>query len=536
MDGLATTISRQDAGSLVKQIQGTQLLNRQLSSVCQVNGLKSTGVKADLQRRIINLIQETVNANDVSRFQQIRHSIFHASTQRSSPSKIIPPIPSRHANLVPPPQSPLANSFLHPMSSYNPSTTASSNGMPRDYHTSISNGHLPNLSYSSVGPIFSSSPFYHIEAPVTDLRTIEVMTNHKNSIHFSLKLSDHPALQRCATDKLYRVMIFCAADNQGVQHISFPQQAELRINGGEFKANLRGLKNKPGSTRPADITNALRLRPNYTNNVEFVYALTNKKYYLIANLCRITPVSELVTMIATRRRIPKATVVSELNKKAQDPDVVAMSQVLSLKCPLSCMRLDMPCRSLSCTHIQCFDATSYLQLQEQGPQWLCPICNKSAPFDQLAVDEYVKDILDNTSKSLETVTIEPNGNWLVKPSTDDKHGTSTTSTFQDEDDDLELSEISVVGGYRNETPKNSTPYLSTPVSAGRDGSSSAPRGIATTSGKRPASAVIDLTLSSDDDSDEPIQRPAKRQSTSVNGVRGPGEFDFSGNSTTEYTL
>lgn len=45
---------RQEATSLVRQVQGTQLFNRQLSSVCQVNGLKSTGVKAELQRRIIN--------------------------------------------------------------------------------------------------------------------------------------------------------------------------------------------------------------------------------------------------------------------------------------------------------------------------------------------------------------------------------------------------------------------------------------------------------------------------------------------------
>lgn len=48
------TISRQEAASLVRQVNGTQLFNRQLSSVCQVNGLKSTGVKAELQRRIIN--------------------------------------------------------------------------------------------------------------------------------------------------------------------------------------------------------------------------------------------------------------------------------------------------------------------------------------------------------------------------------------------------------------------------------------------------------------------------------------------------
>jgi hypothetical protein len=72
-------------------------------------------------------------------------------------------------------------------------------------------------------------------------------------------------------------MVFCAADNQGQQDISFPHQSEIKVNGGEVKANLRGLKNKPGSTRPVDITKELRLKiPQYSNNVELTYALTNK--------------------------------------------------------------------------------------------------------------------------------------------------------------------------------------------------------------------------------------------------------------------
>jgi E3 SUMO-protein ligase PIAS1 len=71
-------------------------------------------------------------------------------------------------------------------------------------------------------------------------------------------------------------MVFCAGDCLGTQEIAFPHQSELKVNGGEIKANLRGLKNKPGSTRPVDITKALRLRPKYTNNVDFTYALTSK--------------------------------------------------------------------------------------------------------------------------------------------------------------------------------------------------------------------------------------------------------------------
>src|SRR3954466_948115 len=72
-------------------------------------------------------------------------------------------------------------------------------------------------------------------------------------------------------------MVFCATDGHGRQDVTFPHQSEIKVNGGDLKANLRGLKNKPGSTRPVDITKELRLNPpTYSNNVEMTYALTNK--------------------------------------------------------------------------------------------------------------------------------------------------------------------------------------------------------------------------------------------------------------------
>ncbi|QPG95738.1 hypothetical protein C2857_001876 [Epichloe festucae Fl1] len=515
----ASLIPRQEVSALVRQVQGNQLLNRQLSSICQVNGLKSTGVKAELQRRIVDLIQETVNANDVSRFQQVRQSISNAVLQRSSPSSknntargTVPVVP--------------AAQFLPPITSLN---TAANPYQQRDLHGNAATTNGRSVSHpfacSTNHVLFHPSPFYRVEAPIGTLRTCEAMAQHRNSINIPIRLGDHPALQQCINDKSYRVMIFCAGDISGVQNVAFPHQAELKVNTDEIKANLRGLKNKPGSTRPVDITHTLRLKPHYVNNVEFTYALTNKKFYLVANLCKVTTVAELVTIISTRRRIPKESVVAELNKKAQDPDVVATSQVLSLKCPLSYMRLDVPCRSLSCTHMQCFDATSYLQLQEQGPQWLCPICNKSAPFEQLAVDEYVRDVLTNTSKDLETVTIEPNGRWLTKVTPDDNQQSPNIAAFAD-DDDLEISEISVVSG-RLETPKppkTHTPIIGTPASVERDSTASAPRGAGTYSNKRPAAAVIDLTLSSDDD--ELAQRPRKRQNMSENSYGDPNGMRF----------
>ncbi|KAH8196613.1 hypothetical protein TruAng_009207 [Truncatella angustata] len=351
------------------------------------------------------------------------------------------------------------------------------------------------------------------------------MAQHRNSTTLTLKTSEHHALARCVTDKSLRVMVFCAADNQGVQDIAFPYQSELKVNGGEMKANLRGLKGKPGSTRPVDITDSLRLdKVAYGNNIDFTYALTTKvnkydksrqKYYFAIYLCRVSSIEDLVVKIRGRK-IPKASVLKELTKKANDPDVVATSQVLSLKCPLTYGRLKNPCRSTTCNHIQCFDVTSYLYLQEQGPQWICPICNKSATFENLAVDEYVKDILDRTHEDTEQVTIEPDGEWRTegraepvpkRPRVSAAHSMSSIK-LDDDDDIVALDDFSspLASGRNTQTPNRS--MIGTPSNAG-NGSTSTPNG------RKRTAEVIDLTLSDDDDDDEPPRPPPKRQNTSA---------------------
>lgn len=146
----------------------------------------------------------------------------------------------------------------------------------------------------------------------------------------------------------------------------------------------------------------------------------------------------------------------------------------------------------------------------------------------------MKEILDQTPKSLETVTIDPHGSWSIKASSEEAdagcNDASGDAYDDDDDDDLEISEVTPIhGGRRLETPKMPTPNITTPVSIASStaqgtpiATSAAPRGIASTSAKRPAAQVIDLTLSSDEDDDEPIQRPAKRQNTgTMSSTPGP---------------
>lgn len=131
-----------------------------------------------------------------------------------------------------------------------------------------------------------------------------------------------------------------------------------------------------------------------------------QRYFMVVNLVKQRPVVELVAALRTGKFISNDRVIRESKSddmrkhphsasidcgvvitKAEDKDIVATSSIMSLKCPLSTLRMEVPCRSNVCNHNQCFDATSYLQLQEQAPTWTCPICNKSATFMNLQVDQ-----------------------------------------------------------------------------------------------------------------------------------------------------
>ncbi|KAI0024870.1 hypothetical protein F4780DRAFT_480675 [Xylariomycetidae sp. FL0641] len=545
-----TAASHEAIRPLLTIIKG--LLNKELQLVCQTHGLRTSGVKAELQQRIQTALCENYTA-DPPRFSDIRNTLMNLRQgrgQRSTTSNMgssSATVPNNYSTSNW--QTGGAPAMHQPAYSYSP-------GSGSNYRSNA---------YRSYDLRFKPSPFYIIESRIGETRTCEAMSQHRNSITQTVKTSDNPNLSRCLTDNSYRIMVFCAGDcagdNQPVQDVAFPHQSELKVNGGDIKANLRGLKGKPGTTRPVDITHELRLKQsNYANTVEFTYALTNKvktnesprkaqvsrcyhsssnakwrpnpdcqkelvltrvfqqKFYFAIFLCRMIPVDSLVRQIKGKK-ITTATVKQQIAAKANDPDIVTTSVTLSLKCPLSFTRLRTPCQSTLCNHIQCFDATSYLQLQEQGPQWICPICNNPAPFETLAVNEYVGEILQKTSDSTEQVTIEPDGQWKMEGAQREARrprssGVSASASIDDDDD------IAVIGNSRGvstgsfrgasngahayNTPSRSLMGNGTPRSDSRE-VSGAPR----SGSKRPAE-VIDLTLSSDEDDAPIVPRAPKR--------------------------
>lgn len=311
------------------------------------------------------------------------------------------------------------------------------------------------------------------------------------------------------------------------QDVSFPQNMEVKVNHTEdVKWNHKGLKNKPGSAQPGDLTAFVRKQPGFTNNVGVMYALTSKRFYMNVLLVKRATPEDLTKVLQKKPVISKNRVVRESEHidsigsseadfvqvlaKAADPDIEATSTNMSLKDPISMLRMTMPVRSNVCAHNQCFDAFTFLDMQQQGPTWTCPICSKPVTFTSLHIDEYVQDILQG-APNLDQVTLDPDGSWRPVVEQNDNRGTKRPYDDDDEDSDdlIELSDYRPIG-LKAEPP-------ATPFSFGQTPPQFSPAPGSTTrngAGSKRRSEVIDLTLSDGDD-EPPAKRPHIQPSMST---------------------
>lgn len=86
---------------------------------------------------------------------------------------------------------------------------------------------------------------------------------------------------------------------------------------------------------------------------------------------------------------------------------------VSLNCPLGKMRMTTPCRASTCSHLQCFDASLYLQMNERKPTWNCPVCDKTAVYETLVVDGYFQEVLVSADLSSDDseIQLHKDGSW-----------------------------------------------------------------------------------------------------------------------------
>lgn len=159
------------------------------------------------------------------------------------------------------------------------------------------------------------------------------MPKHRQKKTCSLILSEAKC-QRLVQDNSLRIMLYCAVArdvlSQAEQVITFPHQADpkfdvIRVNREEVRANLKGLKKKPGTTKPADLTSLIRKQAGFNNEVLFTYAQTTQDFYFIVYLVRTVTAKMLAARLQTGKIITKERVLQESKSR------LAGIKLLSLK-------------------------------------------------------------------------------------------------------------------------------------------------------------------------------------------------------------
>lgn len=270
--------------------------------------------------------------------------------------------------------------------------------------------------------IFRRSHFYKVRKTIVPEDGYPHVTdtspnNSKNTLRINFVLNNYE--WRMIKDLGYKVYLFSGVFNEkdtagtDFKVIYFPYPCSLECNGSKIKANTKGIKNKPGTTNPVDITDHVFQGKTNRLNIEFLEdKVVRFEFYLY--LVEEVSVEHIERKVLDEPPIPKE---DTLNLLKGDNDFELASETVSLTCPCSMVRIQTPVRSTSCKHVQCFDLFSFLKLQQHVPLWTCPICDIPILYKKkLRVDFFFKSLLESVSDKYDLVVLKPDGSYVPKVS------------------------------------------------------------------------------------------------------------------------
>ncbi|XP_056622469.1 E3 SUMO-protein ligase PIAS1 [Triplophysa dalaica] len=297
---------------------------------------------------------------------------------------------------------------------------------------------------------------------------------------------------------------FCLSETSCPQEDHFPPNLCVKVNGkpcnlpGYLPPTKNGVEPKRPS-RPINITSLVRLSTTVPNTIVVSWTSEiGRSYSMAVYLVRQQSSSVLLQRLRSKGiRNPDHSRALIKEKLTADPDseIATTSLRVSLLCPLGKMRLMIPCRSLTCSHLQCFDATLYIQMNEKKPTWVCPVCDKKAPYEHLIIDGLFMEIL-SSCVDCDEIQFKEDGCWAPMRSKRVVQEVSASSNGVDD------SCLSVLSDHRNSSSHGNSKKVE----------------------------VIDLTLDSssdddddddDDDDNDNDEPPTKRNCPSLSPTSPP---------------
>ncbi|XP_055636652.1 E3 SUMO-protein ligase PIAS2 isoform X2 [Toxorhynchites rutilus septentrionalis] len=317
---------------------------------------------------------------------------------------------------------------------------------------------------------------------------------------------------------------FCLLETSCEQEDYFPPNIVVKVNNKLCPLPNPIPTNKPGvepkrPPRPVNITPNVKLSPLVANHIAVSWCTEyNRGYAAACYLVRKLTSTQLLQRMKTKGVKPadytRALIKEKLNEDA-DCEIATTMLKVSLVCPLGKMRMSTPCRSSTCSHLQCFDASLYLQMNERKPTWNCPVCDKSAIYDNLVIDGYFQEVLASNNLSCDDneIQLHKDGSWSTHVKSNDTCSVDTPSKPLQKveviSDDIEV--------ISTDPPKSSINQASV-ISSSEPSSTTAP-----------SNETVDLTLSDSDDDDLPLKRKV------VTRVGGQGSSTNATGTTTSST-
>lgn len=397
----------------------------QLKELCKSIGLALKGKKQDLLDRLVQYTRSCYAAGENVRLLAVRTVVLKMLNND--------PIPD-FQNLFHALQTGLIDLGL--ISVQNNRLVAHSTTAVRQRQT-VSNGSanvhspMPQLYGSTYYPkytgpllLFPSTMFYSLLRMVHGFPFMMIASKGRNVANIPVHLTQQEVLQLnlSPNTKLYLFSGLSSSPDPSHTHIQFPP-IEIHVDGINTKQYVKGLKGKPGTCRPADLSPYIRdLSRQFTINI--VYSDAAEPYIVYLYIVNVSSPERLIEDISTKERITAQSTRRDIQREYdlnQDDEIVMATSSISLRCPLTYARMKYPVKSTKCEHVQCFDGLSFLTMQERIPSWICPICSAVIDSQLLAVSNYLKEILDSTSEDVDTVTLNPDGSWEAVNEDDTKH-------------------------------------------------------------------------------------------------------------------
>uniref|UniRef100_H0UZZ8 Protein inhibitor of activated STAT 2 n=1 Tax=Cavia porcellus TaxID=10141 RepID=H0UZZ8_CAVPO len=273
---------------------------------------------------------------------------------------------------------------------------------------------LPSTSVSSHSPsspvgsvlLQDTKPAFEMQQPSPPIPPVHPDVQLKNLPFYDVLdvLIKPTSLVQSSIQRFQEKFFIFALTPQQVREICISGYAPPPKNGIEQK--------RPG--RPLNITSLVRLSSAVPNQISISWASEiGKNYSMSVYLVRQLTSAMLLQRLKMKGiRNPDHSRALIKEKLTADPDseIATTSLRVSLTCPLGKMRLTIPCRAVTCTHLQCFDAALYLQMNEKKPTWICPVCDKKAAYESLILDGLFMEILNDCS-DVDEIKFQEDGSW-----------------------------------------------------------------------------------------------------------------------------